>query len=254
MLVARAFCSRAILALMVAGLARPAPADADPPAAHPVQPVATNPGGEQPTPTFAPASNIDEAFLHLQVAIGMLNDRATFNAGIDSEATAELNRQINELQDLFGDAREEPDADYAQSLDFAATTIMAAASEADVAAASRALALLRRDFRVKIATARATLGATGNPPDTILVTVTTQRAGRAVRGYIIRAAAALYPRAPPIYGFANPTNPSTSRRLVPGIYLLHAYDSNGRESCAISCEFEIGLDGGDAARVTLVVR
>lgn len=203
---------------------------------------------------FSPAASIAEAFLHLQVALGALNDRIPDVPAIDSAATEELGRLINELQDLFGNAPARPGADYVQSLDFAANAIMAIADEEDAGAINAAVARLQRDFRIKITTARATLGATGRPPDTIAVLVRARRNGQDVRDLTIRAAAALYPRSRPIYAFATPTNPGSQRQLVPGIYLIYAYDRNGRRLAAVNNEFDVGLEGQRSAAVTLALR
>lgn len=204
-------------------------------------------------PAFSRAASTTEAFLHLQVALGALNDRTPDNSAIDSTATEELGRLINQLQDIFGTAQAAPSADYVESLDFAANAIMAIADEEDAAAINAAVARLQRDFRIKIATARATLGATGRPPDTIPVLVTTQRGGRGVPGYTIRAAAALYPRSRPIYAFSTPTNPGSQRQLVPGIYLFYVYDADRHRIPTVNNEFDVGLEGQRSAAVTLVL-
>jgi hypothetical protein len=180
---------------------------------------------------------VDEAFLRLQVALAALRERRFSDDGISADTASEISTQVNNLQDLFAAPQSSnAEADYARSLDRAAAAITTAAFAPDAATANASLRLLQRDLRLKVDSARATLGAGGRDPTAIEVVVTTTRQGHPSNGYLIRASDAIDGDVPPTHIFNNPTNPSTRAWLIPGIYYIHVYQGSRR---VLRQEFDI---------------
>lgn len=228
------------------------PQQADIPAA-PQNNAAATALGSAPSTAFPPAANVDEAFLHLQAAVGVLNEASLIDPAARDRAQV-LNGQVNTLQDLFARRGGAPvSRDYVASLDLAANSLAEAAGGADPTMAAPALVMIERDLRIKIASARARFGATGNAPETIPVSVTARRAGQPAIGYFIRAVSALRWRETPIYRFNDPTDPRTSARLVPGVYVFHAYDPHGGEVQVLNAQQDVGLEA-DSASLTVVIQ
>jgi hypothetical protein len=218
----------------------------------------TLPAAENPCPgqgaecrLFPRAKSVEEAFLHLQTAVGGLNERALFDPAISPASRAAVHAQINELQQMFTTAPgEAAQADYIENLDATATALILAAGEPDAQAANATLDIIQRDLQLKLASARATMRAQGGKPKTIPVTIVTRRGMTPVSGYRIMLAEGLKTRWPPTIRFEQLTNPSTKGEITPGVYLAYAYKNDavhGREMV------DIGQTGAGSATLDLQV-
>jgi len=206
---------------------------------------------------FSRAASADEAFLHLQTALGSLQERAQFDPHISSASVTAISAEINELQAMFtasGGAEAEPA--YVENLDAAATAIVVAAGEEDAKAANELLDLIQRDFQLKLSSARATMGAQGGKPKTIPVTITPRRGTQGVSGLRVKLARGLRAAHPPTIVFGRLSNPETAGTVAPGVYLVYAYrsDAAGREVVAGKEMLDIGLQGEAKAALDLRVQ
>lgn len=201
-------------------------------------------------PAFSASTSSDEAFLHIQVAMSELSERAQADAKIDAATVSSLQGQVNELEDLFGHDSGRRD-EYVSALDLIANVLAATAQTADPAQANEKLAQVRDDLEVKVRSARASLHAFGSRPSLIEVVITTVRRAVPVSGYLVACSPALLGAgAPPMYPFNDPSNPDTRRRLTPGKYLLFA-SLNGRR--VATQDVEISLRDGPNAPISLQV-
>jgi hypothetical protein len=199
------------------------------------------------------SASTDEAFRHLQIAIDAINDAGALDARLDHDIINSITLNASRLQDLFAEASKvSSNPEYAVVLDYIASAVSAAASNLDGELSNQILFQIDRDLSIKLASARAALGSEGQP-DIILVSVTTQRQGHGVNGYVVKASAALFGRSPPYFTFDDPATPVTTRHLVPGLYVFHAYDSAGVEVTVLNPELMVGSDGKDAANLSIAI-
>jgi hypothetical protein len=201
---------------------------------------------------FPTASSIEEAFLHLQIAIGALNDRAQFDPEISKALKSSVHAQVIELQGMFlttGGAAADPE--YVDNLDLTASALMAAVEEEDASVANATLDVLQRDLQIKLASARATMGAEGGKPKKIPATIVTRRGTATVKGYRIKLAEGLRTAWPPKITFDQLSNPGTERRITPGVYLVYAYLDGAVAGKEL---LDIGLAGETAVTLDLQVK
>jgi hypothetical protein len=204
-----------------------------------------------PVPTDS--ASTDEAFHHLQVAIDAINDAGALDTNLDRDIINSITLNSSKLQELFAEAsKNSANPEYALILDYIASAVSAAASNLDGELSNQILSQIDKDLAVKLASARAALGAEGQP-DIILVTVTTQREGHGVNGYVVKASAALFGKSPPYFTFDDPATPVTTRNMVPGLYVFHAYDRAGVEVTVLNPELMVGSDGKEAAKLAIVI-
>jgi hypothetical protein len=204
-------------------------------------------------PVSTDSASTEEAFHHLQVAINAINDAGALDTNLDHDIINSITLNASRLQDLFAEAsKNSANPEYAEILDYIASAVSAAASNLDGELSNQILSQIDKDLSVKLASARAALGAEGQP-DIILVTVTTQREGHGVSGYVVKASAALFGRSPPYFTFDDPATPATTRNMVPGLYVFHAYDRTGAEVTVLNPELMVGSDGKDAPKLSIVI-
>jgi len=203
-----------------------------------------------------PAATATEAFLRLQDAVGALQDRAEFDPQIGSASVTAITAQINELQGLFmspGGGEAQPA--YVADLDATAAAILTAVETDDAKLANDALDLTQRDFQLKLASARATMGAEGGKPRTIPVTITTRRGVEAVSGLRVKLAKGLRPGATPTITFGQLSGPGTSGNVTPGVYMAYAYRIDAQLGDVVAGKemLDIGLQGQSSAELDLRV-
>lgn len=205
---------------------------------------------------FPRAETVLDSFLHLQMALGALQERVQFDPQISSASVTAIGAQMNELQAMFispGGGETQPA--YVEDLDATATAIMTVVGEDNAADANNLLDLIQRDFQVKLATARSTMGAQGGKPRTIPVTITPRRGTQGVSGLRVKLGKGLRPTVAPTIVFGQLSGPATSGDVTPGIYLVYAYqlDPQRGEVVAGKEMLVIGLQGQSSAKLDLRV-